>query len=83
MNAIPNGVEQDVQTGLVCVIHVAQPVTAHFSSTVKIAMVLTQSVEPVLNVLVMVNGADLTVNTTLDHVLMPATAAMVRMRSIV
>jgi hypothetical protein len=36
-----------------------------------------------LNVLVMVNGADLTVNTILDPVLMHATAAMARMPNIV
>jgi hypothetical protein len=83
VNVIPNGVEQDVPTGLVCVIHVAQPVTAHFSSTVKLARVLTQSVVQMLNVLVKVNGADLTVNTTPDPVQMHATAATARMPNIV
>jgi len=35
VNATLNGVDQDVPTGLVCVIHVAQPVTDHSLLTVR------------------------------------------------
>jgi len=78
VNAIPNGVEQDVANGLECVIHFATPATAHFSCIVKIAWVTTPMqknwVVVLEHVRVILIGVDLIVITGLETVKMYVTA---------